>query len=273
MQLFQEDFLEKVLSINAIARRILRRSTIFLIMKIFSRKCFLFSTSSLADSTSSPYFTPAGHAVWHAWQSRQKYISSMNASETGNEPSMTLFINRILPRGEFFSSPVNATSGKLEGKVRNACTVSEDRLKFLFSKISLGRIIHLADDLLDLLPAFWHSSLATRFDRNNLPGFRTRFGSIILLVCFIILIKGVSYNSSKNFFFASPTPCSPVIVPPRSTAFLNISSNVFSILRISFFVAFVGKSRRVQIAITRVTESSHLNIILFRRIVYEFNHS
>jgi hypothetical protein len=53
----------------------------------------------------SPYSTPDGHAVWHAWQPRQL---SMNGSAVSSSswPSRTSFMRKIRPRGESISSPI-----------------------------------------------------------------------------------------------------------------------------------------------------------------------
>jgi len=60
---------------------------------------------------------------------------------------------------------------------------------------------------------------------NILPGFMILFGSIADLILFIISTAGTPAACSRKCFFASPVPCSPVIVPPNFIASLNIKSN------------------------------------------------
>jgi hypothetical protein len=61
------------------------------------------STSTLAASTIEPYFTPAGQAVSHAWQSKQKFISSAKMGVISISPRATDLMSLILPRGDDLS--------------------------------------------------------------------------------------------------------------------------------------------------------------------------
>ena len=64
----------------------------------------------------------------------------------------------------------------------------------------------------------------------------------------------------SHAFFARPTPCSPVIVPPSSSVFFAMSVERMVDARHFVRVALVGEERRVQVAVAHVTERADLQV-------------
>ena len=94
-----------------------------------------------------------------------------------------------------------------------------------------------------------------------LPGFRIRCGSRVRLSAHQPE-AGVAELLLQEAFFARPTPCSPVTVPPSRMASSKISAIAISTRCISSVSRLVGEEGGVQVAVAHVAEGADQQAVL-----------
>jgi hypothetical protein len=93
------------------------------------------------------------------------------------------------------------------------------------------------------------------------PAFKTLLGSNTPLIFRITSTPAGPATFSRNLFFDNPTPCSPVMVPPKSMAERKFLEGFFHALNF-VTIALVGEASGMQIAVAEMAEDAEGNVVL-----------
>jgi len=184
---------------------------------------------------------PAGHAVSHAWQSRQKFISSINALSSGARRQQRLLWDGCVRGGRLLKpcQCIRRTSRQAQSAmhaihqnrlVRYHCTFEiRESWLLLYIHVIRQKLLHRWTFSILLLCGVERPHNAVSVKRFSGIEYTLRIDRFFILRIISIFAGGVIF--SRNARFAKPVPCSPEIVPPSFTAWVKISSNAFRLER------------------------------------------